>query len=86
LTDYKPISCRYHDILESIAVMGETCYLVYDDETGNRKEVRSKIRDVFARSGEEFLKLDDGTEVRLDRLKLINETWVGTAGSTGSNP
>lgn len=74
---YKPISCGLHDVLESIAVLREQATIIYEDESGNRHQVRSKIKDVFSLNREEFLKLDDDTEIRLDRIKLVNETWFG---------
>lgn len=75
---YKPISCTYHDILESVTVMREVCNIVYVDEQHVQHTVRSRITDIFARSGEEYIKLEDGTLIRLDRLRLVNETWFDT--------
>lgn len=77
MTDYKPISCSLHDVLESIAVLRETADIVYEDETGRQHHVKSHIRDIYSKSREEFLVLDDGTEIRLDRLRLVNEKWFG---------
>jgi Rho-binding antiterminator len=74
---YKPISCTYHDILESVTVLREVCDIVYVDEVNQQHSVRAKITDIFARSGEEFIKLEDGTLIRLDRLRMVNETWFG---------
>ncbi|MFU8861564.1 MAG: hypothetical protein ACNA8K_14195 [Cyclonatronaceae bacterium] len=76
MTDkYKPISCTYHDILESVTVMKEVCHIVYVDEQQVQHTVKSRITDIFARAGEEYIKLENGTLIRLDRLRLVNETW-----------
>jgi Rho-binding antiterminator len=79
MTDkYIPISCNYHDILESISMRRELCTITYVDESNAQHTVRDRISDIFARQGEEFIKLDSGTMIRLDRLRLVNETWFGS--------
>lgn len=75
---YKPISCTYHDILESLSMRRELCTIIYVDELNVQHTVRDRISDIFARQGEEYIKLDSGTLIRLDKLKLVNETWFGT--------
>jgi transcriptional antiterminator Rof (Rho-off) len=67
-----------HDVLESIAVLRERADIIYEDENGVRHQVRSRIKDVFSRNKEEFIVLEDDTQIRLDRLKMVNETWFGT--------
>jgi Rho-binding antiterminator len=74
---YKPISCSYHDILESLSVMRELCNIVYVDEEHVQHSAKARIIDIFARGGEEFIRLDNGILIRLDRLRLVNETWFG---------
>jgi Rho-binding antiterminator len=74
---YIPISCSYHDILESIAVMNEQCDIVFVDEKNQKHSIKARISDIFAKSGEEYLRLENGSLIRLDRLRLVNEIWFG---------
>jgi Rho-binding antiterminator len=65
---YQPISCDFHDELESLAVMRRRCEIVYRDISGEPITVEDCIEDVYAKNKEEFLKLKSGLEIRLDRL------------------
>jgi len=47
-----------------------------DDEDGvtpgaDEADVEGRIVDLFARDGEEYLRLDHGLEIRLDRLRML---------------
>lgn len=65
---YQPISCSVHDRLEALAVRGKTVVLSYRDRWGEPEQVRSRILDVFASEGAEWLLLENGQRVRLDRI------------------
>jgi Rho-binding antiterminator len=71
-TDYQPIDCSLHDRLEALATLRRECDVVYRDAHGERRETRERIVDVFARAGEELVKLESGTEIRLDRLEAVD--------------
>jgi Rho-binding antiterminator len=78
---YQPIDCGVHDRLEDLVVRRVVCrirYTVYsdsgEDATGGKAEVEGRIADVFARGGEEFVRVDDGREIRLDRLLVVAPT------------
>jgi Rho-binding antiterminator len=71
-TDYRPIDCSLHDRLEALATLQRECYVVYRDADGERREIRERIVDVFARAGEELVRLESGTEIRLDRLEAVD--------------
>lgn len=64
---YIPIDCSFHDVLLAKATLKEVCQIVY---VLDQKEVTTNamITDVFTRKKEEFLHLDDGSEIRLDYL------------------
>lgn len=68
---YRSIGCSYYDRLEAFATSRTRCSLVYTDE-GTERSVDGVIVDLFARDGAEFLKLDNGTVIRLDRLRFVN--------------
>lgn len=64
---YQPINCSFHDILLAKATLKETCLVIYNKE-GKEVSVKAIITDVFTRKGEEFMQLDNGTEMRLDAI------------------
>lgn len=51
---------------------GVLCHLVYRDEHGAAQRRRAVIADIVTRQGEEFVRLDDGSEIRLDRLAAVD--------------
>lgn len=77
MSSYRQISCNYHDILESIAVLRESAIFIYEDETGERITKKACISDVYSKNKEEFVLLEDQTIIRLDRILMVNETWFG---------
>lgn len=80
--DYRPIACDFHDDLEAYAVAGRRVRILHAPadaaETGNEAagaDLRSegRIRDIFTNGQkEEFLILDDGTSIRLDRIRSVD--------------
>jgi Rho-binding antiterminator len=70
--EYRPIDCSLHDRLEELATLRRECIITYRGADGERRETSDRIVDVFARGDEEFVKLDRGVEVRLDRLEDVD--------------
>ncbi len=71
MSKYEPIDCSIHDRLEAFAVQGLPCRVEYVTPEGEGRTDTGRIVDVFARAGSEYLHLEDGTEVRLDRLRSV---------------
>jgi transcriptional antiterminator Rof (Rho-off) len=65
---YTPLSCSVHDELEALAVRHERVRLVFRDPAGAERHVEGTIADIWSEAGAEYLRTDDGTTVRLDRL------------------
>ncbi len=65
---YTPISCDLHDHLLAYATLRRICVVIYTNEAGEEVDVQDQIVDVYTQSGEEFLKLQGGTVIRLDHL------------------
>lgn len=79
-TPYSPISCEYHDILESLAVRRAEAAVVYTDEAGAQRETRGRITDISAHAGVEHMTLSGGERIRLDRIVSVNgEALAGFA-------
>ncbi|HET9949844.1 MAG TPA: hypothetical protein VFQ22_13050 [Longimicrobiales bacterium] len=69
--DYVPIACSLHDELESLAVLREPVQITYVEPDGSEREAHGIVVDVWAQSGAEYLRVEDGTTVRLDRLREV---------------
>ncbi|MFA5834231.1 MAG: hypothetical protein WDA22_12220 [Bacteroidota bacterium] len=67
---YQSISCSYYDQLEAYATKRTHCSIIYSDDS--EKIIDGVIVDVYAKEGAEYLKLDNGTVIRLDYLLSIN--------------
>lgn len=65
---YQAVSCTYYDELEALATLRKSCLIIYRNETGAEVSRKGRIVDFFSADRAEFLKLDDGTDIRLDRL------------------
>lgn len=74
---YQPISCDFHDVLESLAVQARPAAVVYLDEDGTRHTVSEVIADLFGRDGVEYVRLGTGETIRLDRLVTVNGVRLG---------
>jgi Rho-binding antiterminator len=78
---FQPVDCGVYDQLEVLAMRRIVCQLEYKGDGGNSIRIESTIVDVFAKSGEEFITLKDGKDIRLDRLISLNgEPVSGTCG------
>lgn len=68
---YQSIGCSYYDQLEAYATERTQCEIVYKDSTVE-KNAHGVIVDLYAKDGAEYLKLNDGTVIRLDHLVSVN--------------
>ena len=73
-TDYKPISCDFHDVLEAAAMSHKTVHVRFLDEEGSLQHRSATLVDVFSRSGAEYLSISTGETVRLDRLIEVDRS------------
>lgn len=70
---YRSIGCSYYDQLEAYAVKKTFCAIVYKDG-GEERTSEGIIKDLYAKDAAEYLLLDNGTEIRLDRIVSVNGT------------
>ena len=71
---YTPIGCQYYDVLELNASRKTVCTIAYFETESKVRTVKSTIEDIFTKEKAEFLKLADGSEVRLDKILSVNDT------------
>jgi Rho-binding antiterminator len=69
---YQPIDCNYYDRLEAWATMKTVCLLVFLDDNDVRQEVSGLIADLYTLNKAEYLRMDNGLTLRLDRLLSVN--------------
>ena len=69
---YVPISCSFYDELEALATLQRNCEIVFTDDDGNGKTLTGIIKTFFIRDKVEFLQLETGEEIRLDKLASVN--------------
>jgi transcriptional antiterminator Rof (Rho-off) len=73
---YQPIACDFHDRLESFATLRQRVRLsLKNGDSGAAEDLSAegRIADIYTREDkQEFLRLDNGAEIRLDRILGIS--------------
>jgi len=72
MNTYTPIDCSYHDYLLELATFKKVVTIVYL-ENNDKREVISKIVDVYTKKGAEFLVTENDLTIRLDQLISVNK-------------
>lgn len=72
MNDYRPINCEFHDLLEALATTRKPAHVEFEQDDASKGVVVGQIKDVYARGGVEYLELDSGEKIRLDRLVAVN--------------
>lgn len=72
MDEYLLVSCDFHDQLEAWATLRQTCHIIYRDAAHELIEVQGRIVDVYAADKADFLKLDNGMIIRLDKIISVN--------------
>lgn len=66
---YRPIDCSVHDRLEALAVRGVPATFAWQEEEGGERSATARILDIRVEGGAEWLLLESGERIRLDRLQ-----------------
>jgi Rho-binding antiterminator len=72
MNDYCLVDCGFHDRLETLVILRQTCQIIYRNAGEEIVEVCTQIADIYAADKADFMKLADGTEIRLDHLISVN--------------
>ncbi len=70
--EYLPIDCNFYDVILEKATQKVYCKIQYFTDIHEFMTVNAIVKDVFTQSGEEFMLLATGENVRLDKLVSIN--------------
>ena len=71
-TPYKPVDTDLVDDLEHFAVDKIHVRIAFLDHTAERAELRGHIAEVFTKEHQEFLRMSDGREMRLDQILEVH--------------
>lgn len=74
---YTPIACSDHDELLALATLRRQMTSTILDAGGNPLTLTGVIEDVYTRTGAEYMRMRDGTTVRLDQIVLLNGQAFG---------
>lgn len=77
-SDYIPIDCEFHDVLEATATGRKPATLRYRDDDGTLVVVEARIADLYATGGVEYMRLDDGRVIRLDRIVGVGDASLSS--------
>lgn len=81
---YRPINCDFHDILEATATRRTRARIEFVDESGGHRSVEARIVDIGGRNGAEYMTLETGESVRLDRIVSVDGVRLATFPGDGS--
>jgi transcriptional antiterminator Rof (Rho-off) len=73
---YNPVSCDFYDKLEVFAKIGKPVRIWYFEEKGKKKKLDSVIKAVIIHDYFEWIVLEDGREIALDKLLEVGGVIV----------
>jgi len=82
---YRPISCDFHDILEATATRRARARIVFLDQDGGRQTVEARIVDLGTGLGGEYMTLQTGEMVRLDRIVSVDDAHLASFATHGTD-
>lgn len=78
-TNYQPIDCNFYDNFEAAIVTRRTIELVYLDPFGAEVTSAIKLKDLKTKLTEEFVQLESGEWLRLDRIVSVDGEAAGAS-------
>lgn len=70
---YVPINCSFYDELEALATTRTKSKVQYEDQEGNASTLSDVlIKDFSVKDKVEYMHLDDGHKIRLDKIIAVN--------------
>ena len=78
-SNYAPIDCNFYDNFEAAIVLRRTVVLTYKLTDGSETTAPTRLRDLRTHLSEEFVQLEGGEWVRLDRVVAVDGVPAGTS-------
>ena len=72
-SEYQPINCNYYDEIVLVIMRRKKCLIHFYNEEKIEEKLKALIIDVYARDKVEYMKLEDGKEIRLDQLIALDD-------------
>jgi len=72
-SEYEPVACRFYDELGLRMLRGQPCTLIIDPGSAPVQTVEARIDAIATEGDEEFVHLSDGSRVRLDRIRRVDD-------------
>lgn len=72
MSTYVPINCSYYDELEAAATQRRIVSIIYRNDEGVQLELQTRIKDLYTSNKEEFMVLEQGADIRLDRIVSVD--------------
>lgn len=72
LKTYHPIDCNLYDYLEEAATQKRTVEIIYSLKSDQISSISGVVIDLYSKNKAEYLKLDNGLEIRLDKIDSFN--------------
>jgi Rho-binding antiterminator len=72
MEEYKPVNCDFYDELETLATIKKDSEIVFRADNEAKSVIRGRIVDLYIRDKVEYMKLNNGLEIRLDRIIEID--------------
>jgi transcriptional antiterminator Rof (Rho-off) len=69
---YQPIACSFYDELGLRMMRGRSCTLVVA-KGGTSETIEAVIEDVFTQGEAEYVRLNNGRRIRLDRIQQVDD-------------
>jgi transcriptional antiterminator Rof (Rho-off) len=76
MSDYRPISCDAHSVLEVLALRRSRVDIECVDSDTESRVHSGRVVDILTRAGAEYLVVESGSQrldLRLDRLRTIRD-------------
>ena len=71
MSDYTPIDCSLYDRYEAWATLRTTVRIVHRNGSEQEQVNEGRISDLYIEEKAEWLRLQDGTRMRLDRIVRV---------------
>jgi Rho-binding antiterminator len=79
--NYKPIDCDLYDELVLLIMRKQRIQICIQNENGLEEEMDTVLKDIYSKEGEEFVLLENGNNLRLDKLvKIDGKDFEGYCG------